>query len=574
MKKLLTVFIVVLLYVGIAIYFTWPLTEHITNGYISPQDKGDASSYIWDVYIFRTNVEQSLPLFHTDKVLSPIGGNLWMHGYMPAMCAFAMLFDNLYVGLNIYILLHFIFSALGAYLLSLHLHKKPLIAFIVGVAFAFSAYKMLRLTEHYTLIMTATVPFFILCFLQAFQFSYGKFLPKIISYKYLIICFVLGFLTVLNDYYSTFYLIYFSFSWAIFYALFPIWERLSLLKKTVYSIGFLVLMHLIIEPIYLSGIDDKGGIWWGGNILAFFIPNQNSWLWDQSNFARLFSSTFKSGSGLESQIFLGYCLIFLGFFSLYQLIKNKITEAIYPWVFVLCILFCLVLPRISIGTINLLYTPTAIMHFIPFLNNIRCNTRAVMMICLILPIVGSYAWLHVTQSKKSVLYTTLIPLGFLFFLMLETKPKKYSMVIENKIPAIYTDIKNHSNQTLTIMPGGVMDGLKHVGNFNNLDHYYQTYHTKKITAGYLSRVSEDVFESYLSDSIMYQIIQYSASPNAPLHPVDSTELDLFYKKFKTDMFLIKPEYRNKNAEIYIRSLLKGQTHEEIEKDGYLLIVLK
>ena len=574
MNKALTYSIVLVLYSLLCIIFTWPLLPHIHEGFISPDTMGDSSSYIWDVYIFKNNLANNIPLFHTDKVLSPIGGNLWMHGYMPGMCTFSLLFTNNYVGMNTYILLHFVLSAFGAYLLSMYLHKNKLISFIIGVAFAFSAYKMLRLTEHYTLVLTATIPFYILCFLKAFDFSNKTFLPIIFSKKHFYLCIAIGFLTVLNDYYATFYLLYFSFAWFAFYKLHPFWITLSRTKKIAAFLIVFIGMHLIIEPLAINGFDDKGGIWWGGNMLAFLIPNDNSWLYNNVWFEPLTSIAFKGRHNLETQLFLGYSIIMLGILIAYHFFKKRLSSEASPWLFTTIIFILLATPVLYIGSLKIIYNPTAIIHFIPFFNNIRCNTRTVMMIELTLPIIAGYVWVQLISKKGTLLYTHILPLLFLFFLIIEFKPKPYNLVLNSDIPSIYSDVKNSHNEKLLVMPTGVSDGLLHFGNLNNLEHFYQTYHKKSFTGGYLSRVSDEVFKSYTNDSIMNTLIRLSESPNYAYTIPTNEHIKTFNNTFHIDMYLIKPEYINTNAEKYIQLLLANTNITTTEKNNYKLIEIK
>jgi hypothetical protein len=574
MNKALTYSIVLLLYTLLCIIFTWPLLPHMHEGFISPDSMGDSSSYIWDVYIFKNNLANNTPLFYTDKVLSPIGGNLWMHGYMPGMCTFSLLFKNNFVGMNTYILLHFIFSAFGAYLLSMHLHKNKLVSFIIGIAFAFSAYKMLRLTEHYTLVLTATIPFYILSFLKAFDFSKKTFLPIIISKKHFYLCIGIGFLTILNDYYATFYLLYFSFAWFSFYKIYPFWSTLNRTKKIIAVLVVFIGMHLIIEPLVVHNFDDKGGIWWGGNMLAFLIPNDNSWLYNNELLEPLTSIAFKGRHNLETQLFLGYGVVVLAIMIAYHYFKKKLPTASLPWLFTTIIFFLLATPVLYIGYYKIIYNPTAIIHFIPFFNNIRCNTRTVMMIELTIPIIAGYVWMQIIAKKKTVLYTHIFPIIFLSFLIIEFKPQPYNLILKSDIPSIYTNVKNSNNKKILVMPTGVNDGLHHFGNFNNLEHFYQTYHNKSITGGYLSRVSDDVFNSYTNDSIMNTLIRLSTDPNNVFEIPTNEHIQTFYNTFQIDMYLIKPEYINSNAEKFIQLLVANKRILTTEKDYYKLIEIQ
>jgi hypothetical protein len=571
MKKLLLELFIVFLYLTICIFYTWPLITSFDESFISPDIMGDSSSYIWDIYIFKSNFFNNQPIFHTQQILSPIGGNLIMHGYMPALCLYSLMFENNLLALNSFIFLHFVLSAYGAYKLSFYLNKNHLLSFIVGFIFSFSAYKMLRLSEHYNLVLTATIPFYIFFFIQTFDFRSKSFIPRITSYKYLLYCFLLGIVSVLNDYYATFYLIYFSITWIVFFKIYPYWSNLPTIKKVFYPILFLVSMHLIIEPMLIHGIDDKGGFWWGGNMLSYFIPNNNSWLYNNQWLQPLTDIAYFERNSYEYQLFLGYGVLLCVFYLFYKWFQKSLPEEIKPWLFISLFFFFLTTPVIYFGSQKIIYSPTSIIHFIPFFNNIRCNTRAIVMLELSIPIATSIVWCVFMKSKNNKLFSTYIPFLFLLFAFLEFKPNTYNLVNKNNIPIVYQEIKNSPNKYLTTMPTGIMDGLKSYGKFNNLEQFYQTEHHKKITGGYLSRVSDDVFDSYLKDSVMFQLFIYSQDKNAQLHIPSKPTIDKYFNTFNTDMFLITPDYRNSNAEKFIRFLIQDKTYKTKSVSNYLYI---
>jgi hypothetical protein len=277
---------------------------------------------------------------------------------------------------------------------------------------------------------------------------------------------------------------------------------------------------------------------------------------------------------LETQLFLGYSIVILGIMIVYHFFKKKLPTEATPWLFTTSIFMLLATPVLYIGSLKIIYNPTAIIHFIPFFNNIRCNTRTVMMIELTLPLVAGYVWVQIIAKKGTLLYTHILPLLFLFFLIIEFKPKPYNLVLNSDIPPIYSDVKNSHNEKLLVMPTGVSDGLLHYGNLNNLDLFYQTYHQKSITGGYLSRVSDAVFNSYTNDSIMNTLMQLSESPNYAYAIPTNEQIKTFNNTFHIDMYLIKPEYINTNAEKYIWLLLTNKNIITTKNNNYELLEIK
>ncbi|WP_092670958.1 hypothetical protein [Hymenobacter arizonensis] len=103
--------------------------------------------------------------------------------------------------------------------------QSPWLCLLAGFVFAYSPFKLQRLTQHFNLQFTATIPVYILVFMRAFEFPEGQFLPRVRSWYAVAGCFVLGLFTVLNDYYVLFGMLYFSLAYASWY-----WLRLGQMR--------------------------------------------------------------------------------------------------------------------------------------------------------------------------------------------------------------------------------------------------------------------------------------------------------------------------------------------------------
>lgn len=560
--------LIFILFLLLTVYFTWPLIPNISTGFITTMHEGDSPTTLWNAYIFKHALINHTNPFYTNEVFYPVKTNLWMHGYMPAMGLFTYLFSNLILGINCYLILHFIFSAMGAYLLSFRLTKNTMLSILVGIAFSFSAYKLLRLTEHYMLILTATVPFYIMCFMNAFTFVKGNFIPTIQSKKYVAACLLLGIFTALNDYYSTFYLIYFSIAWLLYYKIIFYWENWSTKKRVLITVLFFIGMHLFAETLYhLDGMDDRGGFWWGGDLLAYFIPNNNSFLWNRESFATVFPALLARDPNLEFQMFLGYSMLPILFYTLYRLIKNNTPSEAGVWLFILLVCVLISLPAIKMNGHRLIYAPTSILHFLPFFNNVRCNTRIELFITFLLPL--SFAILLVNSPfKKSINW---IGLSLILFMLIDLKSKPYLILSTQNAPSIIHTIYASPNKVLTPIPTGIADGLYQEGNLETKQLFYQTIHQKKITGGYISRVPDETRMFYTNDSIMKTILSLSIDKNYAYTTFDDASIENYFKVFQTDMFLIEPAYRNTNAEKFITELIHNKKTTRIEQNEYLLI---
>ena len=333
-------------------------------------------------------------------------------------------------------------------------------------------------------------------------------------------------------------------------------------------------MHLIVEPLHAYGFDDRGGSWWGGDLLAYFIPDSNSWLWNRDIFRNIFPALFTHEPNMEFQLFIGYSMIILTIYLIYYCIKYPLPTELSAWIFVLILFFLITLPSIKVNGIRIIYAPTAILHFIPFFNNLRCNTRILELITLVLPLSTAIMLSNFLQNKTSVLIKYVLPIIFIGLTIMDLKPTPYTIMDTKSIPAIYDDVKESNGTVLTPIPTGVADGLRHDGKFMSLYQFYQTFHQKKLSGGYISRVPESTFEYYEKDSVMHTILSLSKNMNTPFKIPSISEKENYYRNFKTDMFLIEPSYRNSNAETYIDELIKNKKHYSILKNNYRLIILQ
>ena len=569
MSSYLKTILIFILFSILTFYFTWPLLPNISSGFITTIGEGDSPTALWNTYLFKHELLNHSNPFYSNEVFYPIKTNLWMHGYMPAMCLSTYAFNNLILGINCYLILHFIFSGLGAYLLSFKLTNNTILSILVGVAFSFSAYKLLRVTEHYMLVLTATIPFYIMSFMNAFTFIKGNFFPYIQSKKHILLCLFLGVFTGLNDYYSTFYLIYFSIAWLLYHKLIFYWEKWSTKKRILIVVLFFIGMHLIIEPLRHYGIDDRGGFWWGGDILAYFIPNNNSFIWNRTLFSTLFPSLFAHEPNIEFEQFLGYSMILILCYTIYQIIKKQIPSTANVWLFILLICFLISIPEIKFNGHRLIYSPTSILHLLPFFNNIRCNTRIELFITLLLPL--SFAIILVNNQTKKMLNG--IGIALILFMLIDLKANPYLILSSSNSPSIINDIALSTNHILTPIPTGISDGLRKEGHFETKQLFYQTIHQKKITGGYISRVPTETFDFYKNDSIMNTLLKLSIDKNYAYPTFNKTTIENYFEKFNSDLFLIDPIYRNTNAEKFIHNLVRFKNTKQFEKDGYLLITI-
>jgi hypothetical protein len=167
MKNGLRLLLLTAFYGLLFIVFTWPLAAHFSSASLVVPGH-DSFTYPRNAWHFRTAVQTGQPVFHTDWLFYPLGARLILHTYTPILGLLSLLTNNDLLALNVGLLLSYALSGAGAYLLA-------------GFVFAYSPYKLQRLPGHYNLVLTATVPFYVLAFLNAFEFWEQTFWPCVRS---------------------------------------------------------------------------------------------------------------------------------------------------------------------------------------------------------------------------------------------------------------------------------------------------------------------------------------------------------------------------------------------------------
>lgn len=563
-------FIVLMLFALLTIWYSWPLVQYIDHGFISETKGSDAVQYIWNAWAFKTNLAEGNSVLYSDKVLVPEGANLIMHASTPIMSMFCLMFENRYWGMNIFLLLNFLLSAFGAYLLGWYLTGNRPASLLTGLVFGFSAYKLLHFPQHYNLLLTAPIPFYVYGFLKSFSFVPGKFIPAIVNWRFFIFTLICGLLAGLSDYYAVFYLLYFSFFWAFYNAFAPIWSKFSLLKKWGVVALLITSIHLLIDALRQGKVDDKGGIWWGGDMLSFFMPNSNTWLWNADWFGRMLPHIKKVSGNMELEMFQGFAVSLLCIGLLSSVVRGNLDPKIKPWAFILFIFLMICMPALVINGYKIIYLPTGILHYVPFLNNIRVPTRIQVMISLLLPLCGSWAILSMYRIpyRQSIIWLVLLVTLF------ELQPKSYPILSTQDVPQIIQTIKSSNANTLLTMPVGVRDGMLEIGKIELNDLYFQTIHGKAILGGEISRIPPKTFDRYLNDPVCKQLLALSADPNEKSTDPDKPMIDTFFQTFHPDAILIEPAYRGTQAERYIETLLKDRVYKNAEQDGWRLLTLR
>lgn len=570
MKHIIKIASLFLIYGLIFIIFSYPLINHFTDGFIGSGNRSsDSSVYIWNSYNFKDNFQHAKNPFSTEKFFYPLVTSLIFHGYTPILGIIYLFFDNIFFSTNAVITLSFILSAIGAFLLCYRFVPNIILSFICGFIFAFSPYKLTHLSYHYVLMLTATIPFFIISFLNAFEFKKERVLPRIKNKYSFIFCWILAIITLLSDYYAIFFLIYFCIIYFLYQKLSPICIQWSRIKRTIVLALIFICSHLLVVLFRYLQIDDLQGFYWGGDLAAYLIPfGFNSFL--NNNFTDyLFNiSKFKP---IEGVMFLGFGIVVLIPFSIIYMIRKKIPVELKPIALCTFIFIMITLPELRIFGFDLFYLPTSLLHFIPFFNNIRNPTRFVLMVTLFLPILCFYALNYSLLSKLKSYWKIVLSLILAVLLVIEYFPNGYPIMLKSKVPKIYSSLANKEGEVLLPIPLGIRDGYRELGLFNTKDMFYQIYHHKKILGGLISRVDNKTYNFYMQDSVISQIIRMEIDTAYIPRSLTNEEISRFLNTFKPNFILISPTYKNSKITFFIISILRDVIKQKEENEGFLLL---
>jgi hypothetical protein len=275
---------------------------------------------------------------------------------------------------------------------------------------------------------------------------------------------------------------------------------------------------------------------------------------------------------LEFQLFLGFTSILLLFIIIVRIIQDKIPKNSGPWLFALFVFIMICFPRLQIAGINIIYLPTALLHFTPFFNNIRCPTRIQVLISLLIPLCGTW-FIYSSEKKYIKKFRNLCCLALTMFCIFELTPYKQPLIYNKDIPLIMSDVKKTNKQVLLTIPLGIRDGMKQEGSFELIDLYYQTFHSKSLISGYISRIPKETYEIVKSDSVISNLLTLSINKSAEYRSPTNNEIKVFFDHYKVGSILIHSDYEKSTVHSYIKFLLFNKKYSAIQKEGWTLYTL-
>ncbi|MDO7884706.1 hypothetical protein [Hymenobacter cheonanensis] len=550
-----------LAYAALFFWFSWPLGRQWSTAFVG-NPHSDANQYIWNAWNFQHQVAAGHNPFFTPMLLYPQGTGLWLHTYTPVLGALNVLLRQEFWAVNVGLLLSFVLSGLGAARLAGRWVRQPLLCALVGFVFAFSPFKLAHWAEHYHVLLTATVPFYILAFLDGLAFAPGRWVPQVRSRRQVAWAIVLLLITLFSDYYTLAGLLWFSAGYAAWWGL-----RLGELSWRRWQpwaglVIVFVLGHFISRGLALAGLDDKAGVWWGGDLAGYLVPpNDSRWLATPATQAFWQSPRLHNPASTENVSFLGYLLPLLAL-GLAVAARRRpgaaapVPAETRPFWFLLALFILLTMPELRWHGKDLLRMPTSIVHFVPFLNNIRCPVRYVMLASLLLPLaasIGLDGWLRRWPAAGQWAVAGALLLGVL----LEFQPTPRALIRTADVPVAYRVAAAGGGPVVFPIPLGLLDGYRQVGHMDAQELFYQTVHGQALRGGYLSRVPAATFAAFAHEPVLRTLLLAQEHPDSlALQPAPTpAEVLAFRQRYPAAVFVVHPPQAGQPAYQLLRRWL-------------------
>lgn len=153
-------------YVGVAIFATWPLARHPLGGFYGFGNDNWGGIWIYD-WIHRSTFGPGDPAF-SPELQAPFGYSLPRQGIQPLDRAFAILFGGPGHGLlayNLQIFLGFALAGCTMYVLAAYVTRNRAAAGIAGFVYTFSPFHLALAMQYPALASIQWIPLFLLAFL-------------------------------------------------------------------------------------------------------------------------------------------------------------------------------------------------------------------------------------------------------------------------------------------------------------------------------------------------------------------------------------------------------------------------
>ncbi|MFT5348592.1 MAG: hypothetical protein ACI9M3_001632 [Bacteroidia bacterium] len=483
--------------VGIAFYSLHfhPYFTSFSSDIFFFNDPDDAKIYSWNTWHFAHQLSNGNNPFYTDFICWPEGTSLWMHAYTVWFGLLNVFIKNINVSINLGIAIQLVAAFVGFYYLAKRFVMRPYFAATVAYIAVFNTYILAKCGVHYNLVMIGVLPFLLLYIVKLFPIVEERLT---VVKKHILSFVVLFVLAFFMEYYMVFYALAFMLVYLMWYGFISTWFDTWSWKKTIRIIGLFGVGHIVMRLLRIGGFQEKGAVWGAADLRLLFTPgsnaaNQKEWILEG------LSNTLN-----DNKIYIGislavYFIVALIFF--YQ--DNRRDKESRFFLFASVVFLLVTLPVIKIGGKGLFYNFTSIVHYIPFVNNVRAPDRFILLFFVTASLfICRVIFLQTNYSKGWSKYTAFaVTLLAWFYLDHE---QVHMNVVEQ--PLASDILEECRGKTVLMLPFGIRDGYQQFGDFDESQVLQQTQYWFKMPSGYLSRLSDDTWEYYKSNELYINLV--------------------------------------------------------------------
>jgi hypothetical protein len=548
---------IIFYYVLLFILFSYPLSIFDYNNCLIGFDKSvDLNVFLWEIETFKKNFNLfgfSLKFFNSKEAFYPYGVNIISSYPTHLYNIVNLFFANKYLTINIITGLSFVSSGYLTFVFSKKILNSFFLAFLTGFIFSFQPFIQSRLyVGHYNLILTFTIPLFLInLFNFFFKNNKWNFKQNIITYIKLIFLYLL---IIVCDFYYAYY-IALLFIFLILFNYFKINYYFFTFKKVVVKI----LLFVIVSSIFYHLVNYFLNL----NIDFYnYIPQSKDFI---SNRYSIFSNNFNQfNNEHELNVHFEYIVLALFFLSIFKININQLNIIMKTFLWLMFCYLLLIFPLFfKVEKTYLFASPSYFLYNLPIIKNFRVPSRAFILVLLFVTIF-SFKFFEPYYYKLNFRNKIYLSILVFLFILIEYIPHPLPIRVDNKnSPEEIIFLKNMPNGSLLILPFGVRDGKRGIGDFNPIDMYYQTIHNKPILGGYTARVKNFIFDSYINEKALKLFMENNTINLSP------TELDTFLIKYNIKYILLRNEIGNYHNLIYLKNNLNQKWGLKIFNNNYI-----
>lgn len=503
------------------VYWNELIFDHSTVGAVY----GEIQATEWGMEnIYRSLISGINPFKPIKTILYPFGVDVVG---ADAGFAFNFLFFrpffSAHQSLSIIVVTNLLLANIGMFLLLRKMRFSLLISTLIALAYGNMTFLTVRLGHPGYSVIYLFPWFYFFCF---------QFIESKNNFQKLVLSFFIPFTFILTLWQNMYYFILLLISCFLFGFYFLFYKRKFLLnfiqKNILFLFAGLIFSIILILPWLISLYETmlfsetvrslggwSGAIEFSSDLFGFFIPSIYNYYY--ADLIINITNKIPFARGIFENFTYPGIIIIICYFSLIYLwtrkrITKKLKNEMVPYLIISIVFLILTLgPFLHIlgnwyiqleDNVKLvLPMPFVLLHYIPFLGNIRAPGRLIVGFIFFASIVCAYV-LKMLFKDKSLTYKVLFSIIFVLIFIFDHRSKDNIIPLPYKSPNKIFEYIAKDNQDVSVLeiPFTIRDGFTYFGDFNSIGMTIgQSIHKKNIIGGYSGRIPDYVKSFYSND---------------------------------------------------------------------------